>query len=226
MRASPRLLVVPLLAALVGACGGSSGPSSAASAASLPAASAPASAGSVAPSVAPSASAAPSAAASTAPSAAAATTGPTAAPTAIDPCQLVTKDEADKLAGTTLSAGKETDVQNVLHCNYQAAGVVFVVSILLAPNQAAVNQGKAQFLAGLQKQAGTDLKVSVVSGIGDAAAVATVGETVSGMTINGSSIYVLKGLDFFAISDLGIGKPVASAAALEAQATTSLGRIP
>ncbi len=147
-------------------------------------------------------------------------------PTSVDPCQLVTKDEADKLAGTTLSAGKETTVQNNRLCNYDAAGVAFTVTVLQAPNQAAVDQGKAEFLAGLKKQAGAALKVSVVSGIGDAAAVATVGETISGVTLNGSAIYVLKGLIFFTISDIGVGKPVASTAAMEAQATSCLGRIP
>ncbi|MHB8960715.1 MAG: hypothetical protein ACYDAN_13955 [Candidatus Limnocylindrales bacterium] len=147
-------------------------------------------------------------------------------PTSIDPCQLVTKDEADKLAGTTLSAGRESTIDNNRVCTYDVTGVVFTVSVLQAPDQAAVDQGKAQFLAELKKQAGSALKVSVVSGIGDAAAVATVGVTSGGVTLNGSAIYVLKGLVFFTISDLGVGKPVASTAAMEAQATTTLGRIP
>src|SRR5262249_2277213 len=35
--------------------------------------------------------------------------GPTAVPTSIDPCQLITKEEAGQLAGTTFGAGEESE---------------------------------------------------------------------------------------------------------------------
>ena len=50
--------------------------------------------------------------------------------------------------------------------------------------------------------------------------------TVAGKTIKGSAIYVLKGTIFFGFSDLALSGATPTAAAMQAQAQTILGRLP
>lgn len=227
MRASRQLLVALPIIAAVAACSpsatasgtpASQAPSAVASAASQ----APASA-SAAPS--PSASAAPS---SQAPSSAPAASGPTAAPTALDPCQLVTQSEASSLAGLQLGAGKETtNENNTKMCTYGGTATDVTVFLVQAPDQAALDAGKAQALAALQKAANNGMKTSRLTGIGDDAALLTLSRTgATGLTLNAIGIYVVKGLTFFAVTDISVGHPVASEAAIKAQAMTTVSRIP
>ncbi len=51
-------------------------------------------------------------------------------------------------------------------------------------------------------------------------------ETVGGMKLGVSAIFVLKGAVFFTFSDLALGKPAATVADMETQAETALGRLP
>jgi len=60
----------------------------------------------------------------------------------------------------------------------------------------------------------------------DRAALATFKDSVQGMTISGSAVYLLKGPVFLSFSDLALGHSTPTASAMEAQATTSLGRVP
>ncbi len=221
------LLVAPLLCLSIAACSGSvatAPPSAAASAAPL--ASTPASA-STAPSAAPSAvpsSAAPSAV----PSAAAASqdAGPTLPPTALDPATLLSQSEAASLAGGPVGACVKRDVDNRKTCTYSATGIQVAVTVLQAPSQTALDAGKAIVLADLQKAAYNGIKTSRISGIGDDAALMTVSFSSGGISLKGVGVYAVKGLTFVSITVLGIGHAVPSAATVEAQATTTVGRIP
>lgn len=225
MRASRQLLAALPIIVAVAACS----PSASATATASAVASAAPSAASQAPA---SASAAPSASASAAPSSQApssapAASGPTAAPTALDPCQLVTRSEATSLAGMQLGAGQElTNTNNTKTCTYGVTGNEVVVFLVQAPNQAALDAGKAQALAEIQKAASNGIKATQISGIGDDAALMTMSHTTSGVTINVIGIDVVKGLTFFAITDVSVGHAVASEAAIKAQAQTTLTRIP
>ena len=64
------------------------------------------------------------------------------------------------------------------------------------------------------------------SGIGDRALTGTWSTSLAGRTIGMSSIYLLKGPSFLAFGDVQLNHPAASAAALKAQANTSLSRLP
>lgn len=226
MRRSRLILVALPLTLAIAACSSASistappsaGPSTAPSAAASEAAAA-----STAPSAVPT-----SAAPSTEPSAAAsADNGPTAAPTSLNPCDLVTQGEAATLAGGPVGAGGETTTNNAKRCTYGATGMDVSVFLVQAPSQAALDAGKAQALADMQKAAYNGLKTSRLSGIGDDAALLTAKMSAgTGMTLNAVGIYVVKGLTFFAITDLAINHAVASVALIKAQATTTVGRLP
>lgn len=225
MRASRQLLVALPIIAAVAACS----PSAAASGTASAVTSAPPSAASQAPASASTAPSSPASAApsSQAPSSAPAASGPTAAPTALDPCQLVTQSEASSLAGMQLGAGRETNDSNRKMCTYGGTGTDVTVFLVQAPSQAALDAGKAEALAALQKAAGSGMKTTIVSGIGDTAALLTLSRSAAtGLTLNATAIYVVKGLTFFAITDISVGHATASEAAIKAQAMTTVSRIP
>lgn len=221
-----RIRFVPLAFSVVvsvAACSGSSSPSVSAEAGSSSSAPASASAPSAAPtaSVEPSASTMPSTPASAEPSLA------TAVPTAVDPCQLVTQDEASKLAGVSLGKGKASTLENHgKQCIYTATGLAFSVTVLQAPDQATVDAAKQQVLSELQKSAGKAVTTTPLSGIGDDAMLLTMSTTVQGMTVKVIGIYLLKGTLFVAFSDLALGHPVPSSNDMQAQAQTIVSRLP
>jgi hypothetical protein len=158
-------------------------------------------------------------------------------PTSLDPCQLVTASEASALAGASFTTNKEdTTSGGAKICVYGGQTLnVFQVLVAQAPDAATAQSQWTQ----LQAQAEDALKNGAPSGTNvslnvtdvtvagaDKAAVATASATISGTTISISAIYVLKGATFFSFSDLVVGNAAPSSSALEAQAQTTLGRIP
>lgn len=162
----------------------------------------------------------------------------TPSPVTLDPCQLVTGSEASALAGVTFAAGKPGTTSggaNTCVYGYQTLNV-FMVLVTQAADAAtaqadwAQEQAKAQAAInqGIPAGASVNLNVTEVSGVSgaDKAAVATFNTTISGQTIGITAIYLLKGKVFLTFSDLVIGRPAPTAAAIEAQAVTSLARLP
>jgi hypothetical protein len=239
MRRSHLLLVALPLSLSIAACGATppsqpqvtSSPSAAAVSVS-PGSAAPSGApstlpsgdASAAPSGAPS-SAAPSASPSAGPSATP-TSAPTASLTALDPCVLVTRSEAGRLARLTVGAGKEATVDTRRYCTYAGAGTLVTVIVAQAPSLALLNEAKSAVLADLQAAAGNGLKTTRVSGIGDAATLFT-GTSGSGSAhVDVIAIHVVKGLTFFAITETTLAHTVATAQAIETQARTTANRVP
>ncbi len=161
-----------------------------------------------------------------------------AAPASIDPCQLVTAQEASQLAGASFGAAQaQTTSGGGQMCTYGGqTRNVFLVETAVASDAAtaqadwANQESKAQgFVQQLLAQQGASATFSLsdisLSGA-DKAAVGTASQTISGVTINISAIYVLKGPYFFTFSDLVVGQAAPSAAAMQAQAQTSVGRLP
>lgn len=154
--------------------------------------------------------------------------------TNIDPCQLVTAAEASVLAGTTYSSGMEQTSGNGKECiyGYQTTNV-FTVEVVQADSaataQAAWADAKAKADAGLKQQLPAGVTVNVntggVPGLGDQAATVYVSTSLGGQQVGLSGVYVLKGATFFAFQDLLVGHAPPTLAAMEAQATTDLGRI-
>lgn len=157
----------------------------------------------------------------------------------LDPCKLVTAQEASKLTGTTYGAGVEQTADNgARECIYSRQSLsVFVVMVNVAPDAAAAEADwattEADAQSGLQQLAGSEgASVGLHAGNitlpgADQAATAAAGGAIGGNHIlNISAIYVLKGAVFFMFSDLLLDKSAASASAMATLAATTLTRIP
>src|SRR4029077_7074095 len=80
---------------------------------------------------------------------------PSAVATDIDPCQLITADEAGQLTGTAFGAGKESVTKgNAKICTYGAQTKnVFMVEVAIAPSEDIAKADETAVLASLQEQA-------------------------------------------------------------------------
>jgi len=152
----------------------------------------------------------------------------TGVPTSLDPCQVVPVGEASQLAGITFAAGKEeTTSGNGKICVYGGQTLdVFTVIVAQAPDVATAQAGKAAAEAQIQSEAGKGIQFTELPTFADGAASTTGSYTVSGQTFNIAAFYALKGTIFFGFSDLALNKPAPTAAALQAEAQTVLGRLP
>lgn len=153
--------------------------------------------------------------------------------TTLDPCQLVTRQEASALAGGSFGAGTKGGVPGgEKSCTYGANTTnVFTVNVAKAPSAAAAKADKAAFLAhlkaNLQQLAHEGLTVTELPGFADGATFAKVHVSVGGITINGSAIGVLKGTVFFGFSDIIRGRAAApSSTAMQSTAKIALTRLP
>jgi hypothetical protein len=157
----------------------------------------------------------------------------------LDPCKLVTAQEASNLTGITFGAGVEETADNgARECVYSRPNQnVFIVMVNVASDATtaeadwATTEADAQ--SGLQKLAGSEgASVGLHAGNitlpgADQAATAVAGGAIGGNHIlNVSAIYVLKGAVFFMFSDLSLDKPAPAASAMAATASTVLTRIP
>lgn len=157
---------------------------------------------------------------------------------ALDPCVLVTQQEASQLAGASFNAGKEeTTAGGDKICTYGAQTLnVLMVQVAVAVDAAhaqadwAQEESKAQaaiqqLVASQGANVNFNLSEITLSGA-DKAAIATASGTIASQTLNISAIYVLKGPVFFTISDLVLNQPAPTSDALQAQAKTVLTRLP
>ena len=168
---------------------------------------------------------------------------PSASPTAvtlasIDPCQLVTQQEASQLAaGTKFPAGtEETTSGGAKMCVYTGQNVdVFMVEVAVASDTATAQadwaKQEAEAQAGLQQfvaQSGASVNFTAgemsVPGA-DKAAMATGNGNFLGHTLSITAIYLLKGPVFVTFSDLARDKAAPTPASMQAQAKTVLSRI-
>jgi hypothetical protein len=155
----------------------------------------------------------------------------TAVPTSVDPCQLVTAQEVSALTGATFSAGQaSTAANNVKSCNYGQEGVDFTVIASRAPDEATAKKNEDDAKAQLQRNApGLPYKLEELPGFAPGADAAIVSGSMDsgGLSYSGIAIYVLKGTDFFAITDIatmGAGPP--TSAEMQDLAKVALGRLP
>jgi hypothetical protein len=174
----------------------------------------------------PSPSATPTASAPASPSA-------SGSPVNLDPCQLVTQDEASTLAKATYGPGKEeTTAGGGKICVYGSnTGNVFSVLVGQAVDAATAKaewntelaEAEAKLNSGLPAGIHVNFDASNTSGIGDEALTLSGSEAAAGISFNG--VYVLSGATFFLMGDLVLNRPPASIADLKTQAQTVLGRI-
>jgi uncharacterized protein DUF3558 len=156
------------------------------------------------------------------------------AATHLDPCKLVTRAEASKLAGVTLRAGQEQSSNGAKVCSY-AGSSTSVVTVEVVQGQTAAEakaqwdteQAKAQDAVKKSVPAGLDLHLDTtnLTGLGDRAAAVRASAKISGQAFGITGIYVLKGSTFFAFQNLAFGRSAASENALKSEARTVLGRL-
>jgi hypothetical protein len=139
---------------------------------------------------------------------------------------LVTAQEASSLTGVNYGPGTDVTANGLKECIYGSQTLnVFTIAIAQAPDVATAQADEAQAQALMQQAANNGLPVLQVQGVGDAAAEVQGSFSKGGATISASGIYVLKGAIFFEISDVAINHAAPSAAAIQAQAVTVLGRL-
>jgi hypothetical protein len=160
------------------------------------------------------------------------------APTSLDPCQLVTSDEASSLAGVTYAAGTEdTTPDGGKLCVYGPQTTnVFMVLVAQAPDAATAqaewsqeqSEVQAVIQSGLPGGVSIDLSSADLPNLegADRAAIAMGSRTLAGATLNGSACYLLKGNTFVAFSDVLLGTPAPGSGALQSEAQTVVDRLP
>lgn len=154
------------------------------------------------------------------------------AATTLDPCQLVTSEEASALAGVTFGAGAESSTpEGLMICTYGAqTGNIFTVDAIQAADVATANKYKDQFLADLQANlaqlSSQGLQVTQLPNFADGAVLASANIPAPTGDINGSAIGVLKGTVFFGFSDIVVGGAAPTSQALQDEATHVIGKLP
>jgi hypothetical protein len=140
----------------------------------------------------------------------------------------VTAAEASQLAGVSYTVGKESTTSGGGKvCTYGLGTAdVFLVTVGQAPDKATAQAGIAEGKAALENQAKGSVQFIELPTFADGAAYYSGSVTAGKVTLNAGAFYCLKGLVFFGFSDVSITNPAPSLSALQAQATTILGRLP
>ena len=175
----------------------------------------------------PSASPAASAAASAAP----ASNGPTAVPTAIDPCQVITSQEAGSLTGASFGAGKSSTLSgNAKMCTYGAnTKNVFEVIVAIAPDVATAKQAEASAQADLEANASQlqqGMTITKLPNFAPNTDAVLMELKPNALGISGRSMLLLRGTSFAAFDDLALGGSAPSADAMKAEAMKVLDKLP
>jgi hypothetical protein len=152
--------------------------------------------------------------------------------TALDPCLLISSQEASTLAGASFGPGaEETTPEGLKICTYGANTTnVFMVDVAQAQDVATAQAYKAQFLAdlqaNLQQLTNAGMTITQLPNFADGATMGMAKFTISGVTLSGSAIGFLKGKTFFGFSDLVRDGASPTSDALQSEATTVLARLP
>jgi hypothetical protein len=159
---------------------------------------------------------------------------PSAVATDIDPCQLITQDEASSFVGVKFAAGKESDTdKNVKMCSYAGPGPnIFSVEVAIAPDEATAKAAEAAQEKDLDAQAGqlADLNLSVTKLPGfadDTDAAILQGSLAQGpIAVDARAMFVLRGTTFFAFSDVAVNGKAPSEQKFRDKAMELLGKVP
>jgi hypothetical protein len=151
---------------------------------------------------------------------------PSAAAGTLDPCLLVTSQEASALSGITfVGAGEEkTIAANSKQCIYGNQGsYIFTVGVIQAPSAAEAQAGEQEAVAFIESQLEYSLKVTQVPSFADG------GVEIQGMPqagVSASAIYALHGTIAFGFATVGVNHPVPTNAAMLPVAAVMLSRLP
>ena len=154
-----------------------------------------------------------------------------AVPTSIDPCQLVTAQEAGALAHATFGPGKaETLEGNSRMCTYGAQTKnVFGVIVAIAPDVATAKKEEASAEADLKANAAQleqGMTITKLPGFAPDTDAVLLELKPNALGIGGRAIYLLRGTTFVGFNDLVVGGAAPSADAMKTEAMTVLGKLP
>jgi hypothetical protein len=153
---------------------------------------------------------------------------PTAVATVVDPCELLTAQEASNLSGTNFGGGKEATLPNhVRTCTYlnPPDPTQVTVTVVQAPDVATAQAAKKEFLNTIKRKMHANV-TSTTFDMADGGAILRASATDSGMTLNVAAVFVLKGTIAFGVSELLVNSQSASDDALKSLAQTVVGRLP
>lgn len=147
----------------------------------------------------------------------------------VDPCALMTQQEASHLAhGRSFGPGKpETDPGGGKRCVYGGqTRNVFEVIVAQGTSVKQAQAVKNQMVAEAKAKLGAGIGLTHVAGLGDDAY--SIYHTLSegGVNIQISAVYVLSGTVGIALVDETVDGDAPSTSALVAQANTAIGRLP
>jgi hypothetical protein len=155
----------------------------------------------------------------------------TAVPTSIDPCQLITADDAGALASAKFGPGKEEKLAgNSRMCTYGGnTANVFEVIVAIAPDEATAKKAEASAEADAKANAGRlqgGLTITKLPNFDMGADAVILALKPNALGIAGRGIYVLRGTTFFGFNDLVRGGKAPSAEAMKAKALELLASLP
>jgi hypothetical protein len=129
---------------------------------------------------------------------------PSAVVTDIDPCQLITSDDASALVGVKFGAGKATNTENNMKmCSYSGPGPnIFTVEVAVAPDVATAQAAEADAKAELSSK-GANLAVIPLPSFADNTDAAILQGSAGG--VGGRALMLLKGTTFVGFSDISAG---------------------
>lgn len=150
-----------------------------------------------------------------------------AAPTTLDPCQLVTQQEASSLAGVSFGPGKEGGNGLRKECIYGAETPnVLSVYVVTAASEGDAQAGWNQLLSAAQQAAGQaagEIQLTSESGIGDRAEWAEL--NLAQIDVQARGLAFQSGVTGVYIIDVVRGGAAPSRDSLSSEAQTVLGRI-
>ncbi len=152
--------------------------------------------------------------------------------TSLNPCQLISSQEASTLTGVQFKTGLEGTLPGGgKTCSYNSTSQsVFQVEVVQAPDIATADAAKAKFLTDLQAKmqqlSSQGINVTQLPNFADGALTVQTAITYNGETINGSAFAFRKGTIFIAFSDTVVGKPAPSSTIMQSEANMVLGRLP
>ncbi len=152
--------------------------------------------------------------------------------TSLDPCTVISSQEASTLTGATFGQGVEGAIPGGLKtCTYVTQPTnTFVVEVGQASDVKTAQSYKDQFIsdiqANAQQLASQGLNVTQVPNFADGAVSATANISAGGISVSASAFGFLKGTTFVGFSDTALGGTAPTAAMMQTEATTILGKLP
>jgi Protein of unknown function (DUF3558) len=156
-------------------------------------------------------------------------TSPAASPslvaTSIDPCDLLTQQEASQLVGSPVTPGKEEDLGKGKACVYGGTPNVVTVNVVQVASAAQAQAGKDDLIAQAEQQFKGSVDVTKVPDFADGGAELQGSATVGTATLSASALYAVSGSIGFGFSVVALNHPAPDNAALLEVGNVMLGRL-